>query len=154
MNDLILIHKAIDATFHCYRKGMDGYQKPLRAIEVKKTSYEDVFTIPNPDKKGETISIWTTQPIIMAIGIAKSWGINDYDIMDFWDINTEAEFNYKYKCYRQVIETIFKDIADGEGKHSLDEGAYRFYVKYNLVNNYIKHYRHKPFYDSSKLLNL
>lgn len=150
MTDLILIHKAIDANFHCFRKGMPGYQKPLRAIEYNKTSYEDPIKL---EKDGKDVSVWTTLPIVMAIGFSDAFGIHRDDAMDLWLIDTDEEYDYKLMLYHMCLEKALKTYANKLSTGKIDdEGAYRFFVKYNLVNNYINFHRPKEFFSKKNLL--
>jgi len=150
MSDLILIHKAIDANYHCFRRGMDGYQKPLRAIEYNKTSYEDPIKL---IKEGKDVSVWTTAPIIMALGIADSFGISRDEAMDFWLIDTDEEYDYKLSLFKLCIEKALKTYTNKMSTGKIDdEGAYRFFLKYNLVNNYINIYKPKEFFNKKLLI--
>jgi len=153
MNKLIEIHKAIDANFHCWRKSQPEYQKPLRAIELKKTSYEDVMKINiNHNDEHKEVSIWTTAPIIMAIGIAMNTGHDPDDIMDFWNIDSVEEFEYKHKCYTAAMDKVLETVSKKNSGSDYDEGAYRFYIKFCLVNNYLLLYERSGFYKSQDLL--
>jgi len=153
MNRLIEIHKAVDANFHCWRKSQVEYQKPLRAIELKKTSYEDVMKINiNQDGEDKEVSIWTTIPIIMAIGIATNTDHDMDDIMDFWNIDSVDEYEYKLKCYTSALEKSIEALNSRVRGDDYDEGAYRFYVKFCLVNNYLLFHEKNSFFKSQDLL--
>lgn len=145
---LLRIHKAVDANFKCYRRSHPEYNLPLRLEEKTTGKYnnEERYRV---QVRRKDVTVWLIQPIVMAVGLARQYNIEDGDIMAFWGIEQQEELDYKYLCFNALNNLAAKSIAYGveAAKEKYESGSeegkgYRWWLKYQLCSNHIK--LHQP----------
>lgn len=157
---LLSIHRAVDRCFMCYRRDHPEYKLPLRLMEGGSAKYncEEHYTVTirhGGEQKNQ--SVWLIQPIVMAVGFARQYGIEDSDIMAFWGIETGEELRYKLACFDALNIMAAKALEKGgkELYESNEEGGqgYRWWLKYSLVENHIRLHQKKKlqFFDNNLL---
>lgn len=159
-NLLLRIHKAVDSNFKCYRKGRhEDYNLPLRLMDSGsvKLNHEEHFTVDIRFKGEQKVQpVWLIQPIVMAVGIARQYNIDDSEIMAFWGIETHDELKFKLACFNALNNQAVRAIERGgktyyETSKDREALAYRWFLKYELVSNHIR--LHTPtqsvFFDNS-----
>lgn len=160
---LHIIEKAVRANFDTIRRDDPKYYKPLRATDNDKNPFEPSVRV-KFSHKGEVkeASFQKELPIVMAVGIADHYDIDPLSTMQRFSIDMQPEYDYKLDAFNACMDASRRAVIFKmqENLNTLDDAfsgwldSYRFYLKYELVMNYIRLYgpRESTFFDDSVVI--
>lgn len=96
----------------------------------------------NPQRANRKIEDLQIMPAVVGIGLAKLHGFDIETIMWAFNIEQEAQLDYKHKVFVELLESAVKNKI----RNRMTEMEKRFMVKVDLVQEYINQRREREYF--------